>query len=65
MENGELQKRIKDFGGRIDYSPDGTRLAVWSVNLSQIQVDDGSLINTLPHYMEVQMDLNLCQMGII
>ncbi len=51
MENGELQKRIKDFGGRIDYSPDGTRLAVWSVTLSQIQIDDGSLINTLPHYI--------------
>lgn len=51
MENGELQKRIKDFGGRIDYSPDGKRLAVWSVNLSQIQVDDGAIINVLPHYI--------------
>jgi WD40 repeat protein len=58
-----LQKRIKDVGRRIDYAPDGTRLATWSVTLSQIQVDDGSLINTLTQHIGSAKELEFMPDG--
>jgi len=63
MENGELQKNIKDAGLHVSYAPDGKRLATWAHTLLQWQSEDGKLLNTLNQHIGRVMALSFMPDG--